>query len=84
MASAKVKSIHLIIYKVHFGAHAVCDRYIEIVPIEATIRAYEGHNDPKGTFNPKKVTCKRCLKTSDYKTALDKINNPLFYWRENR
>ena len=78
----KQKAIHLIRLKYGYQCSAVCDRCIPIEPIEATIKG-RSIKRPKGTFNPKKVTCKRCLKSCDYKGALDKVNNPLFYWREN-
>ena len=75
------KPIHLI---KQFGCHskAVCDIWCMVAPIEATIIGGGSSYDSKGTFNPKKVTCKRCLKHLDYKEALDKVNNPLFYWKE--
>lgn len=83
MAKQKTKPIHLI---KQYGCRskAVCDIWLRVMPIEATITNGVYSFNPKGTFNPKKVTCKRCLKHSDYKTAMDKVNNPLFYWRENR
>jgi len=78
------KPIHLIQIRWSYGCHAVCDKYIEVEPIGANIIKSNCRRNPsKGTFNPKKVTCKRCLKHSDYKIALDKVKNPLFYWREN-
>jgi len=79
----KPKAIHLIKLKYGYECCSVCDRNIDIEPIEATIKFHYYLKRSKGTFNPKKVTCKRCLKHPNYKLALDKVNNPLFYWREN-
>jgi len=81
MASAKAKPIHLIRLRYGYECNAVCDHYLPVEPIEATIKARSAKRS-KGTFNPKKVTCKRCLKHPNYKIALDKVNNPLFYWKE--
>ena len=83
MAKQRVKPIHLILYKCNYGCFAICDMYLEIVPIEAIVKKYTNYRDCKGTFNPKKVTCKRCLKHPDYKEAMDKIKYPLLFWREN-
>ena len=82
MANVKAKPIHLIVFRVHYGAYAICDNYLEVVPIEAAIKRYVRYNDPKGTFNPKKVTCKRCLKHPDYKKAMDREKYPLLFWKE--
>ena len=79
---SKVKPIHLIKLCYGYECSAVCDRYVNVTPIEATIKDYPRSWKPKGTFNPKKVTCKRCLKTEDYKTAVDKIKYPLFSWNK--
>lgn len=62
---------------------ATCNRYTTVVPIEAVIKKYTRSTVPKGTFDPTKVTCKRCLKHKDYKIAMDKIKYPLFHWKEN-
>lgn len=80
----KPKPIHLTKFNYGYECIAVCDNYFNVEPIEATVKRCPKRNSAKGTFNPKKVTCKRCLKHSDYKVALDKVNNPLFYWKENR
>lgn len=82
MAKAKVKPIHLI-RQYNCRSKAVCDIFCLVAPIEATIIGRSSPYDVKGTFNPKKVTCKRCLKHSDYKEALDKIKYPLLFWKEN-
>ena len=75
------KVIHLI--KLYgYRCKATC-YYCNVVPIEGTIVDSCPSQASKGTFNPTKVTCKRCLKHPDYKTAMDKIDNPLFYWKEN-
>lgn len=78
----KPKPVHLILLNFACTCKAVCNRYNRVIPIESTIRDSLWYKS-KGTFNPKKVTCKRCLKKPLYKEALDKVNNPLFYWREN-
>ncbi len=81
MAKARVKPIHLI---VQFGyrCRAVCDHFCSLVPIETIIINYIPYSASKGTFSPKKVTCKRCLKHPDYKEAMDKIKYPLFYLKD--
>ena len=81
MATVKVKCIHLI---KQYGpqSRAVCDRCVRLMPIEATIKV-DYSNYSKGTFNPKKVTCKRCLKYPDYKEAMDRVKYPLLFWKEN-
>lgn len=83
MAKAKIKPIHLVRLGYNCTCRAVCDRHYRVIPIEAFIKADNIDHFAKGTFNPKKVTCKRCLKHPDYKLAMNKVNNPLFYWREN-
>jgi len=80
---SKLKPIHLIIIRYGSYCRAVCNKYTEVTPFEATLKQYSPHNAPNGTFDPGKVTCKRCLKHTLYKEALDKVNHPLFYWREN-
>ena len=77
----KQKPIHLITQS-GYRTRATCDYYTRVVPLEATIMEDIYYKVNKGTFNPKKVTCKRCQKNDLYKEALDKVNNPLFYWRE--
>ena len=80
---AKVKPIHLITIKYGNDCTAVCNRYVDVTPIEALLIKYSPYyKRAKGTFNPEKVTCKRCLKHSDYKIASDKIKYPLFHWKE--
>ena len=76
----KNKPIHLITCGYHCSA--ICDKYVYVVPIEAILKLSNYHSACKGTFNPKKVTCKRCLKHPDYKIAMEKIKYPLLYWRE--
>lgn len=83
MAKARVKPIHLITM-CFCRCKTICDIMLIVEPIDNIIRVRPiSSYMSKGTFNPKKVTCKRCLKHSDYKLAMDKINNPLLYWREN-
>lgn len=83
MAKARVKPIHLIQIRWSHNCCAVCDRYIETEPIEANIiKKFSKRDSSKGTFDPTKVTCKRCLKSEDYKTAMDKINYPLFFLKD--
>ena len=84
MAKAKVKTIHLTKIRYNYGVVAVCDNYLSVQPIEATIKDRCRISNPvRGTFDPTKVTCKRCLKHPLYKEAMDKINYPLLFWREN-
>lgn len=78
----KPKPIHLIIIKYGHECNAICDTCIHVMPLEAIIKRPYRWCIPKGTFNPKKVTCKRCLQHLLYKEALEKVNNPLFYWKE--
>ncbi|KKN73135.1 hypothetical protein LCGC14_0404440 [marine sediment metagenome] len=76
------KPIHLIIMS-NCVCRAVCDWGVSVIPVDKNIikRRVSSYYS-LGIFNPKKVICKRCLKHSDYKTAMDKVNNPLFYWKE--
>jgi len=79
------KPIHLTV-QWGYRCKAACDYYCGVVPIEAIIIGGDGSSIrcwSKGTFNPKKVTCKRCLKHPNYKTAMDKIKYPLLFWKEN-
>jgi len=73
------KPIHLI--ELWWGCEctAICDSDIGLTPIEATIKRCCRQNMSKGTFNPTKVTCKRCLKHPKYKEAMDRVKYPLFY-----
>ena len=80
---SKVKPIHLIELRYGYKCVAVCDSCIGVAPIEATIKDRPRSYMSKGTFDPTKVTCKRCLKHEDYKTAMDKIKYPLFFLKEN-
>lgn len=81
MAKARVKPVHLI--KQFDGrCKAVCNIWCHVVPIEATIIGRKDPSRSKGTFSPTKVTCTRCLKHPDYKTAMDKIKYPLLFWKE--
>lgn len=83
MGCAKVKPIHLIYTRWHSRMMAVCDYWgMEVRPIESIIVDCPNHYS-SGTFDPKKVTCKRCLKRPQYEEAMDKIDNPLFYWKDN-
>ena len=76
------KVIHLIQFTWSYRCHSVCDRYIKIEPIEAIIKVGSRRDSSKGTFNPTKVTCKRCLKHPDYKEAMDRVKYPLLFWKE--
>ena len=78
----KKKVIHLIRVKYGYRCVAACSSYLYIAPIEAIIRRGYMASRPKGTFNPKKVTCKRCLEHEDYKIAIDKLKYPLLFWKE--
>ena len=82
MASVKPKAIHLII---QYGcqSRAACDRFCSVKPVEATIVSSGYSNYSKGTFDPKKVTCKRCLKHTSYREAMDRVKYPLLFWKEN-
>lgn len=78
----KKKVIHLISMSYTFCQSLCCQN--NIFPIEDSL---DIQNDKQyynsGTFNPKKVTCKRCLKHNKYKEAVDKVENPLFYWKDH-
>ena len=78
----KNKPIHLILLEYGCECRAVCKTAMLVEPIETIVSKYPVYKPPKGTFNPKKVTCKRCLKHHDYKIAIEKIKYPLLYWRE--
>ena len=75
---SKIKVVHLI---KQFGSRskAVCDRWVAVVPIGALIIGCPSMYLSKGTFDPEKVTCKRCLKSGDYKIAMDRLKYPLFF-----
>ena len=77
------KPIHLTVIMCSYYCRAACDTYINVEPIESVIKIRPYDKSPKGTFDPTKVTCKRCLKHPFYKEAMDKINYPLLFWREN-
>lgn len=77
----KQKPTHLIQLRYGYECRAVCDSFA-ITPIEATIKMYFYLKRSKGTFNPTKVTCKRCLKHSKYKEAMDRVKYPLLFWKE--
>ena len=82
MVSVKGK-IHLIYLK--YGVRCVmnCDKYFDVTPINVVVKKdIMRIRKTLGTFDPTKVTCKRCLKHPDYVEAMDKVNNPLFYWKE--
>ncbi len=73
------KPIHLITM---WGCRckAVCDRGVMVEPIGSLIRVRPISSYlSKGTFDPTKITCKRCLNSEDYKTAMDRIKYPLFF-----
>jgi hypothetical protein len=77
------KPIHMICILFHGSSKRLCDIYANgIRPIETTIKCNNYNSTSIGTFDPKKVTCKKCLKNSKYKEVLEKANNPLFYWKE--
>ena len=82
MANVKVKPIHFIYYS-HYGSSMCCDPCFRVWPIEDSVDecGYK-RSRPHGTFDVKRVTCKRCFKQSLYKEVLEKANNPLFYWKE--
>lgn len=84
MAKPRVKPIHLTV-QCGYRCKAACDYYCIVIPIESTIIRgnHNTNNYSKGTFDPTKVTCKRCLKHSDYKIAMDRIKYPLFFLKEN-
>lgn len=77
------KPIHLTKICNGFQCKAACDRYFKVTPLEAIIKGYSRPRLSKGTFDPTKVTCKRCLKSGDYKTAVDKVKYPLFFLKDN-
>ncbi len=83
MAKARVKPIHLII-QFSIRSKAACDKWCCVVPIEATLVGRKNSYDSKDTFNPNKVTCKRCLKHPKYKEAMDRVKYPLFFLKENQ
>ena len=78
----KPKPVHLIT-QTRYSSRATCDYYVRVVPLEATLVEGIYSSDSKGTFNPKKVTCKRCLKHPKYKEAMDRVKYPLLFWKEN-
>ena len=84
MAKLKVKPIHFIYTMYTARSRALCNIYgYDIRPIEAKLFQYkEDSGVSMGTFNPKKVTCKKCLKNPKYIEVLDKANHPLFHWKE--
>lgn len=80
----KQKPIHLTVIRYGCDCTAACSEYIGAEPIDIDIiKKYRRRGSPKGTFDPRKVTCKRCLKHPYYKEVLDRMKNPLFYWKEN-
>ena len=84
MANAKVKPIHMIIILYRGSCRRLCDIYANgIRPIETIIKCNNYNGTAIGTFNPKKVTCKRCLNNEKHKEVLSKANHPLFHWRDN-
>lgn len=82
MAKQKVKPIHFIITS-SCSCRSACNIDTECVPIENKM---DINNDrvffSSGTFNVEKVTCKKCLKNSVYKEAVEKSKYPLFFWKE--
>lgn len=78
----KKKVIHLIYICYYNECYSVCID-CDVTPIEDTLDFYNyKKRTSKGTFDAKKVTCKRCLEHPKYKEVVDKINHPLLYWRE--
>ncbi len=77
------KAIHLITMY-DSTCKAICDVWVRVRPVDKNIIKRRANSSYSlGTFDPNKVTCKRCLKHGDYKTAMDKIKYPLFTWKEN-
>lgn len=84
MANVKVKPIHMIYIIGETYNRALCNLWgYGVRPIETKLCEYKDKNLSIGTFNPKKVTCKRCLKDPSYIEILDKANHPLFHWRDD-
>lgn len=82
MAKVKVKPIHLIVMR-NASCRAVCDYYCSAIPIDKNvIKVRVNSLYSKGTFNPEKVTCKRCLKQPKYKEAMDRVKYPLLFLQE--
>lgn len=76
------KPIHLIAMY-DSRCKAICDIWCAVRPIDKNIikgRAATYYS--LGTFDPAKVTCKRCLKHPIYKKALDRIKYPLLFLKE--
>lgn len=79
----KNKPIHFIHLKHEYRCVAACNIWmVNTSPIEHLPTSRLFPNDAWGTFNVKRVTCKNCLKTKEYKEALDRDKYPLFHWRE--
>ena len=76
------KPIHMIVVKHGYVCISICNDCLEIMPLRAILKKYTPKNCYVGTFDVEKVTCKRCLKHPLYKEAVEKTNNPLFYWKE--
>lgn len=80
---SRITKIHFIIKNDYLGFIWACDRAEALINIdyindEETVTAREHVN----TFDITKVTCKRCLRHRDYKTAVleqtNKMDYPLF------
>lgn len=83
MAKARVKPIHLITMR-NYSCRAIYDIYCSTIPIDKNIIIfYANPTYSKGTFDHKKVTCKRCLKHPKYKEAMDRVKYPLFFLKES-
>ncbi len=78
----KEKSIHMIVIKYGYVCISICNEYLEVLPIRAMLKEYTPKDCSIGTFDVEKVTCKKCLKNYKYKEAVEKTNNPLFYWKK--
>ena len=83
MANVKAKPIHFIYLVYSLECRTVCNKDNGAVPIDFKAQRRIYYTDNIGTFDVTKVTCKKCRNTSFYKEALDKINHPLFFWRES-
>jgi len=80
---SKKRPIHFIYIDYYTDTCMICNTDNKVVPIEYKMNDGCYFTNNIGTFDATKVTCKRCLKNEFYKEALDKVNHPLFHWREN-
>jgi len=73
------RPIHLIMMS-NCICRAVCDWCVSVRPVDKDIiKKRTDSCYALGTFNFKKVTCKRCLKHPKYKEAMDRVKYPLFF-----